>query len=524
MRAIFRPLFVLIALITPLAAQALECDIAVFAPLADSSPYRVSLSSAEIVDEAGGYCRLEGEIGNTDGQSQIRFRLRFPDAAGWNGRFLVSGNGGTAGAFQSENRVQVALELGYATGQTDTGHVRDGAEDWLMTETESGVLIPNYAAIEDFGHRSIHLTSVVGKQFVDAFYARAPEYSYYLGCSTGGRQGLKAMQRYPNDFDGIVAGAPVFSLTRLNMSQVWAAQRAAELDDSGEALVGEQLDLIKESVVAMCDSLDGVTDRLIDDPRQCSFDPAVLQCSAGDSPPQCLSEPQVEFVRTIYDGPVTSAGEQIYPGRVHGSEGGGMGGMGGWTDLLPAACPNEAGTSRCDLVSRAWHQDPGRDMGKDFSIDNPDDVAAADSSYYSGVTRADNPDVTPFVQGGGKAIIYHGWSDPGVTPLTTIEFYEAMEDTVSRKRQESDFRDHLRLFLAPGMGHCQGGDGANDYLGPALEAIDSWVSEGRAPDSIIATNAQRGLSRPWCPYPQVARLREPGLDSTDAESFECVSP
>jgi feruloyl esterase len=378
--------------------------------------------------------------------------------------------------------------------------------------------------IDDFGYRSIHLTTVVGKQFVDAFYARAPEYSYYFGCSTGGRQGLKEIQQYPNDFDGAIIGAPVFSLTRLNMSQLWVQQEIVELEAEGESLSAAQLDLIKDGSMAACDATDGVSDRIIDDPRQCGFDPKELQCSATDSPPQCLTETQVDFVQTIYDGPVTKAGEQLYPGRVRGGEGsGGMGGMGGWSDLVSSQCSNAMGSGRCDLVSRAWFQDPELDVLRDFSIDDPEDVAAADSSYYSGVTRADNPDVTPFVQSGGKAILYHGWADFNVTPLTTVQFYEAMEDTVSRKRDASDFRDHLRLFMAPGMGHCGGGDGPNSYTQSALEAIDAWVTEGSAPDRIVATHEQRGISRPWCPYPQVARLREPGLDSDEAANFQCVS-
>ena len=516
----YQPTVIALFLIFPLSGHAYDCEISSFEQFAVDSRYGVTLTSVEFADETGGYCRLEGVIANDDGRSQIRFRLRFPDAAAWNGRFLVSGNGGTAGLFQSENRVQAALELGFATGQTDTGHTRDGPEDWIMKELESGIIVPNYVAIDNFAYQSIHLTTVVGKQFVDAFYARVPEYSYYLGCSTGGRQGLKAMQRYPNDFDGIVAGAPVFSLTRLNMSQLWAAQRVAELDAAGESLVPDQLDLVKRGSVDMCDALDGVTDRIIDNPLQCAFDPAVIQCSASESPPQCITDRQVQFVRSIYDGPVTTAGEQIYPGRVRGSEGsGGMGGMGGWMDLLPSST-----CTRCDLVARAWYQDPDHNVLEEFSIDNPEDVAAADSSYYSGVTRADNPDVTPFVQSGGKAILYHGLSDPGVTPVTTIEIYEAMEDTVSRKRGESDFRDHLRLFLAPGMGHCQGGDGPSDYLQPALEAIDAWVSDGTPPDSIVVNHSQRDLSRLWCPYPQVARLREPNLDSNDATNFQCANP
>ncbi len=504
--------------------QALACELAMFEQFAAESPHGVTLTSAARVDETGGYCQMEGMIANADdGDSRIRFRLRLPDAAAWNGRFLVSGNGGTAGLFQSEDRVQVALQLGYATGQTDAGHVRAGPEDWVMKEIESGAVVPNDATIHDFGHRAIHLTTVVGKQFVDAFYTRAPEYSYYLGCSTGGRQGLKAMQRYPDDYDGIIAGAPVFSLTRLNMSQVWTAQQVAGLEAEDQPLSDEQLNLLKEATLDACDAGDGLEDRLIDDPRQCNFDASALACGASQSPPQCLTDTQVDFVRTIYDGPVTGAGERIYPGRLPGGEAG-AGGMGGWQGFLRGACTTPEGTGRCDYLARAWHQDPGMDLLRNFSIDNPEDVAAADSSYYSGVTRADNPDVTPFVQSGGKAILYHGWSDTNVTPTPTIELYEAMESTVNRKRGASDFRDHVRLFMAPGMGHCGRGDGPNVYMRSVLEAIDAWVTEDSAPTEIVATHEERGLSRPWCPYPQVARLRDPGLDPNDAESFQCVNP
>jgi len=510
----------------PLSAFGAECEIAALDAIAATSPYGVTLSSAEQIAESGGYCQVEGEIANAEnGQSQIKYRLRFPEAGAWNGKFLMVGNGGTAGMFQGEGRVQVALQLGYATGQTDTGHTRAGADDWTMKEIEPGVLVPNYVTIDDFGHRAIHLTTEVGKEFTDTFYASAPEFSYYFGCSTGGRQGMRAIQQYPNDFDGLIVGAPVYSLTRLNMSQVWAAQQVADLDAKGESLSPAQLDLVKEGALSKCDAADGLTDRIIDNPLQCGFKPSSLQCGAEGSSQQCLSSAQVEFVNSIYAGPVTETGEQLYPGRVRGSEGsGGMGGMGGWRDLLPADCPNEAGTSRCDLVARAWHQDPEKNMRVEFSIDNPDDVAAADSSYYSAVTRADNPDVTPFVQGGGKAILFHGFSDTSVTPVATIQLYEAMEDTVSRKRGSSDFREHLRLFLAPGMGHCGGGDGPNSYVQSAIEALDVWVTADQAPDAIVATHEQRGISRPWCPYPQVARLREPNLDSNNANSFHCVHP
>ena len=306
-------------LLTPFGAHASDCEVAAFEQVAASSPYGVTLTSAKVLDGPGKPCQVEGVIANAqDGKSRIKFRLRLPGAGAWNSKFMVHGNGGTAGMFQSENRVKVALALGYATAQTDTGHSADEGMDWLMREIEPGVVVPNNVAIDDFAHRSIHLTAVVGKQFVETHYSRDPEYSYYFGCSTGGRQGLKAMQRYPNDFDGVIAGAPVFSLTRLNMSQLWTAQIAAKLDAENQSLSGEQLKAVKDAVMNSCDALDGLKDRIIDDPRKCDFDPAELQCEGSQTSPQCLTARQVEFIQAIYRGPVTKAGEQLYPGRPRG--------------------------------------------------------------------------------------------------------------------------------------------------------------------------------------------------------------
>ena len=510
-------------------APAVPCELTDFQSFAEVSPYGVTLASAERVDDVGGYCQLEGVIANADdGESRIRFRFRFPDAAAWNGRFLMGGNGGSAGRFQRDHLSLLALELGYATGQTDTGHVQSSSEDWVMKELADGTVVPNHVAIEDFGHRSVHLTTVVGKQFAEGYYARAPDHSYFRGCSTGGRQGLMAMQRYPGDFDGIIVGAPVFSPARMIVAGLWTTQQVARLIAEDQPLAGEQLDLLQDAVLDACDAIDGIEDQIIDDPRQCRVDPGILQCSESESPPQCLTDSQVEFVRTIYDGPVTTSGERIYPGLLHGGEYGRGMGVGGWARFTAGACATPEESGQCDYLdylAQVWYQDPDRDLLNDFSIDNPDDVVAADSSYYSAVTRADNPDVTPFVQRGGKAILYHGWSDTVVTATPTVELYEAMESTVSRKRGQSDFRDHVRLFMAPGMAHCGGGYGPSIDFHPVLVALDDWVTHDRAPDSILATHdGGRGLSRPLCPYPQVARLVEPGLDTNEAASFRCVDP
>jgi hypothetical protein len=515
------PLWVSLCLTAPFSVLAAECELESFEQVAAQSIYGVTLTSAEVLE---GQCWVEGQIANAeDGQSQIKFRYRFPDSETWNGKFMMNGNGGTAGTLQDGSSVQIALRLGYATGQTDTGHSADGPRDWLMKEISPGVLVPNNVTMEDFGHRSIHLTTLVGKDFVDAYYSEAPEYSYYRGCSTGGRQGLKAIQRYPNDFDGVIAGAPVFGLTRLNMSQVWANQLANQLEQQGESLTRAQLAHIHGAALNMCDALDGVEDQIIDNPLQCNFDPSVVACSSGDASEQCLSDTQLDFVQSIYQGPVTAAGEQLYPGRTVGSESDGRQ-RGGWSDLINPVCSDDNGRGRCDLVSRAWFQDPNADLLNTFSIDNPEHVAAADSSFYSAVTRADNPDATAFVQAGGKAILYHGWADTSVTPINTIALYEAMDTTVSARRGILGIEDNIRLFLAPGMGHCSRGYGANDYLESAIVALDNWVTTDQAPSSILATNEERELSRQWCPYPEVARLKAPNLDSNNAENFECQTP
>jgi feruloyl esterase len=510
-------------LTVPISSLALDCELASFEHAAAGSIYGVSLSSAEVVDN---YCRVEGQIANAEnGQSQIKFRYRFPETENWNGKFMMSGNGGTAGSFQSEDRIQVALKLGYATGQTDTGHISvpGTAQSWMIMENSAGVAGPNTTAIEDFAHRSIHLTTLVGKAFTDVFYAQAADNSYYLGCSTGGRQGLKAIQRYPNDFDGVIAGAPVYDLIRLNMSQIWAIQLAENLEQAGESLTREDLGLIHSAALNTCDALDGVADQIIDNPLQCNFDPGVLSCDSAGAAEQCLSAAQVDFVRDIYQGPTSETGEQLYPGRTIGSEFDGTN-RGGWSDLLNPRCSAENGTGRCDLAGHAWFQDPDMDWVNDFSIDNPEDVAAADASFFGGVMRADNPDVSAFIQAGGKAILYHGFSDTSVTPINTVNLYKAMDATVSARRGISDIEDNVRLFFAPGMGHCRGGYGANNYLESAIVALDNWVTTDQAPNSIVATNEERDMSRQWCPYPEVARLKAPNLDSNTAENFECLAP
>ncbi len=271
---------------------------------------------------------------------------------------------------------------------------------------------------------SAERVTVVGKQFAEGYYARAPDHSYFRGCSTGGRQGLMAMQRYPGDFDGIIVGAPVFSPARMIVSGLWTTQQVARLIAEDQPLAGEQLELLKDAVLDACDAIDGIEDQIIDDPRQCRVDPGILQCNESESPPRCLTDSQVEFVRTIYDGPVTMSGERIYPGLLHGGEYGAGMGMGGWARFTAGACATPEESGQCDYLdylAQVWYQDPDRDLLNDFSIDNPDDVVAADSSYYSAVTRADNPDVTPFVQRGGKA-----------HPLSRLERHRCHRDTYGR--------------------------------------------------------------------------------------------
>jgi len=455
--------------------------------------------------------------------SEIKFELWLP-TAGWNGKYQQAGNGGWAGAIPTRSLVE-PLRRGYATAATDDGHEAGGTvASWATGHPEKLV---------DFGYRAVHETGLQAKAIVRAFYGRDPTRSYFMGCSDGGREALMEAQRYPEDFDGIVAGAPASHWSRLMAGGLWNEQ--ALLNDPASNLPPSKLALIQNAVLATCDALDGVKDGLIEDPRVCHFDPAMLACKAGDSP-ECLTAPQVEAVRKIYSGPKNPrTGAQIAPGFPPGTEAG----PGGWSLWIAPAQPQAAIQF---AFSNSFYKDVVFENSKwDFRAMNFDkDVATGDEKAGS-ILNSTSPDLRAFRAHGGKLIQYHGWGDAAIPALNSINYYGSVREFLA-KDPGVDVQEFYRLFLVPGMGHCGGGAGPNSF-GNVLpggrsgvvdaehdvaSALDRWVEKGAPPDKIIGTGTAVGdpsktLTRPLCPYPQVAHYRGAG-DTNDAANFVCAAP
>lgn len=494
------------------------------ADLADLDLPRTTITSAEVVP-AGAFtppganaalampsiCRVTGTT-----EPAVAFEVWLP-VEGWNGEFHVSGNGGMAGVI-SYGAMAAALRRGYAAASTDTGHVRPGAggfdASWALGRPD---------LIEDFGHRAVHLTAENGKAITAAFYDGPPRYSYFVGCSKGGQQGLMEAQRYPDDFDGIIAGNPANDWTRFYAgAHLWYSH--ATLRNRDSYIPREKLPLLAGAVNAACDALDGIEDGVLDDPRRCRFDPATLTCPDGQNHDGCLTPPQVQAVRDIWAGSRNSAGEVIFPGLVPGGENGPGGGWGRWV------------TGREPFAGLHWRAAEGffkymvfEEPDWDFrTFDYDTDVAFA-LDKVGGALDSASPDLRRFRDGGARLIVYHGWSDPDISPLGSINYYEKVLDFAggdapgTGARALAETRDYFRLFLVPGMGHCSGGPGYNRV--DPLPALERWVEEGIAPDSILATRVEDGevvRERPICSYPDASAWDGAG-DPDAASSFRCAA-
>ena len=453
-------------------------------------------------------CRVSGMT-----EPAVAFEVWLP-TQDWNGKFHVSGNGGMAGVI-SYGAMAGALRRGYAAASTDTGHVRPGTGGF-----DASWAIGRPDLVEDFGHRALHVTAENGKAITAAFYDRPPRYSYYVGCSKGGQQGLMEAQRYPDDFDGIVAGDPANDWTRFYAgAHLWYAQ--ATLSEAGSYLPRAKLPALAGAVNAACDTLDGLADGVLDDPRACRFDPAALTCPDGEDHDGCLTPPQVQAVKDIRAGSRDAAGEVIFPGLVPGGENGPGGGWGSWV------------TGREPFTSLHWLAADG--FFKYMVFEDPDwnfrtfdydaDLAFA-LDKVGGALDSASPDLTRFRDGGSKLLVYHGWSDPDISPLGSIDYYEnvlAAAGGEARGRALSETQAFFRLFLVPGMGHCSGGPGYNRV--DPLPALERWVEDGVAPDTILATRVEDEevvRSRPICAYPAASAWDGAG-DPDDAASFRCVA-
>jgi len=435
------------------------------------------------------FCRVAATLKPTS-DSDIKIEVWLP-AAGWNGKFQAVGNGGWAGTI-SYPAMAVALKRGYATSSTDTGHA-GGSGSFALGHPEKFV---------DFAYRSEHEMTVKAKAIIDGYYGRAPQRSYWNGCSTGGRQGLAEAQRYPDDYDGIIAGASANPRTHLNAWQLSIAQ--AMLKDPASFIPPAKYPTIHQAVLAACDALDGVKDGLITDPPRCRFDPKSLECK-GDDGPSCLTRAQA-IAASIAMSPVKNprTGDEMFPGLEPGTEL-------AWAGLVGGPEPVATALDQFKYVvfqDAAWDWrtfDLERDLARAVHVDG-------------GTINAVNPDLTRFARHGGKLLMYHGWSDGSVAPRASVNYYTSVVKTMGGPAQTGDW---VRLFMVPGMGHCGGGEGPNTF--DTVAALEQWVERGKAPDRIIAsrvTGASVERTRPLCPYPQIATYA--GTGSIDeAASFAC---
>lgn len=453
------------------------------------------------------HCRITGVI-----DSSIRFELLMPDA--WNGNFMMGGGGGFVGSVQNQAQDGLSagptpLERGYATAGTDTGHTGSPVDaSWALGDPE---------AQENFAHRAVHRTAEVSKAIIAEHYGTAIEHSYFLGCSRGGGQAMISAQRYPEDFDGLVAAAPALDWPGVAAGFIQNQQQVFPdpSDLSSPLITPANRSLLADALAASCDADDGVTDGILTDPRGCTFDPSALpRCTAGPAD-DCLTERQLEAIEAIYSGPRVD-GEQVHPGFPFGGETDG----GGW-DLWATGPPPPGLTPDVPNLHFAF----GTQLLKYFVYEDPEWSYAGYTfedfhdwaEPLASLLNATDPDLSALRDRGGKIILWHGWSDSALTALDSIEYYQSVE------QRDAAVRDYLRMFLLPGVGHCGDGPGPDrvDWIG----AIERWVEEGEAPDRLTALDSEDNtvMTRPLCPYPQAAAYDGSG-DADEAQSFTCETP
>ena len=460
--------------------------------------YEFSVVTASLVSAAGTtpeYCRVAGLIA-----PEVKFEVALPTS--WHGRLVMIGNGGFAGEdLQAPGRAgarDAAVRAGFAFTQTNTGH--DAAGEPL------GEFAINPQKLVDYAFRAVHVTVETAKRVAAAYYGAAPKRSYFFGCSTGGRQGLMAAQRFPNDFDGIVAGAPVldFTGTMLKYVSILQAFAKAPVPQSKLRLAGKVL-------YAQCDEKDGVKDGLIDDPRRCGFKPAehLPKCQSGDMP-DCFTDGQIRSLETLYSDQQIR-GQRAFPGWPLGVEAERSDGNTGWHNWLVGENqpPIFAQFSEAFFRYVARPQKNPRLTFRDVDVEEPLGPIRA-------MLDATDTDLGAFRDRGGKLLTWFGWADQALNPNMGVEYYEGV-----LRKMGPGAKDFYRLFMAPGMFHCAGGIGcdSNSYLA----AVIDWVERGKAPDTLPASRTVAGKvvrTRPFCPYPQVAKYKGSG-SIDEASSFVC---
>jgi Tannase and feruloyl esterase len=509
-----------------LLGQPIEGGAIESATLVPAGPYTEKTDTPGPTTLIPAHCRVRAVM-RPSADSEILFELWLP-AENWNGRFWGIGGGGFAGALIL-NEVATAVQYGYASFSTDTGHSSStGTDKWARGHPEKVV---------DFGWRGVHVSTVAAKEITRRFYNSAAGHSYFSSCSTGGRQGLMEAQRFPEDYDGILAGAPSPQTAEITVAGFgWnaAALRAGPI-------LPARVALLQSRVLEQCDKIDGVADGLIVNPAQCHVDLKKLECKPGQDASQCFSPAETETLAKLYSGPVDASGKSIYPGYSPGGEVGAFPGL-GWEGMLfddPADPKVSAETGLLEVVMRDFVTgDPGWTADRfDLARDYPLALRAVGSII------AVKPDYSAFARRGGKLMLWQGWSDPLIPPQATIRYREAIARNMGWRRTEG----FSRLFMMPGTQHCGLGPGAWwANQGPAANpdkpetdmgaALQNWVETGRAPEEIVAIRpadpmsafvnpkaavAERSLR--ICAYPKYAKYDRKG-DPKKAESYSCVAP
>lgn len=520
-----------VAIAAPSAGTPVSCEELAGLSLPDTTITLAQVVPAGTFDPPGATppiavsaCRVTGSIAPT-ADSDIRFEVWMP-VSDWNGKFLSAGEGGFAGNI-NYGGINGALLRGYAGGSTDTGHV-GGNADFAPGHPEK---------VTDFGWRGKHLQAARSKDIIRAFYGEPVRHSYFSSCSNGGRQALMEIQRFPEDYDGVIVGAPANNWTNHFAGFVWNEQ--ALWNTPGAWLSAAKLAAIQAATLAGCDRKDGVVDGVVEDPRRCKFDPASIACAAGTDGPGCLTPPQVDAVRAITAGPRNPrTGERIYPGYFT-SAAGEPGSWGVWITGPETPGASIQGFFGNAFFGRVVEEIPAPGVWDFSTFDFDGDLAFANAKTEH-TFNATEADLQPFRQEHrrGRIIMWHGWEDPAISGADAVDYYEQV------LRENPGAKQFFRLFMVPGMLHCGGGPGPNAFgqnlaqtrplsnspEHDVLSALERWVEKGQPPERIVAVKyvnndpAQGVLrTRPLCPYPKVAVYT--GRGSTDAaDNFRCRDP
>jgi hypothetical protein len=477
---------------------------------------RVEIVSATEVADTGvipPYCEVKGVI-----DKEINFTLLLPTPADWNGKFLMGGGGGfvagVSNSAMSPSPFGNAIQRGYATSGTDTGHP---ATDFGMTWA-----FHNKKRQLNFAYEAVHITAEVSKDIISRYYGERIKHSYFIGCSTGGRQGMMESQHFPMDFDGVVSGAPSFHWTGQVLSSIWQMQHMypGQGNLTAPVLPMAKLQFLGQAIYNNCDATDGLADGIITDPSKCTFDPHydLTKCPDGSDGPGCFTNAQIDVIQKIYDGPSNSRG-QLYPGWPVGSEAFGFGWNFSMVGPVPpffglGPYPNLSYFFANEILRYHVYSDPEYDL-HEFNLERN----VPDMHPVGAVMNATNPNLRPFKNHGGKLIMYHGYADPLVNPARSIQYIEEVRGKMGKRAD-----DVARLFMLPGVSHCSGGVGPDTV--DWISYLEKWVEGEQAPEEIKAyqysdpnyTTVTR--TRPLCPYPKVARYKGKG-DIDDAENFTC---